>query len=88
MYDIYFQPYNEKVWRRDLTKVPLSWLEGKLPMPSVEEILFNNIKKVEEKKFVHSSFFYPVNGGSQFVADRFAEGLNIKYESLIDKIEP
>ena len=86
LYDIYFQPYNEKVWRRDLTKVPLSWLEGKLPMPSVEEILFNNIKKVEEKKFVHSSFYYPINGGSQFVADRFAEGLNIKYESLIDKI--
>ena len=86
LYEIYFQPYNEKVWRRDLTKVPLSWLEGKLPMPSVEEILFNNIKQVEEKKFVHSSFFYPVNGGSQFVADRFAEGLNIKYESLIEKI--
>lgn len=76
---MYFQPYNEKVWRRDLTKVPLSWLEGKLPMPTVEEMIFNNIKKVEEKKFVHSTFFYAKNHGSQFIADRFAEGLNIQY---------
>jgi protoporphyrinogen oxidase len=36
LYKIYFQPYNEKVWRRDLKQVPLSWLEGKLPMPTVE----------------------------------------------------
>ena len=39
LYELYFQPYNEKVWRRDLRHVPLTWLEGKLPMPSVEEII-------------------------------------------------
>lgn len=31
LYREYFQPYNEKIWKRDLTTVPLSWLEGKLP---------------------------------------------------------
>ena len=86
LYEMYFKPYNEKVWRRDLTKVPLSWLEGKLPMPSVEEIVFNNIKKIEEKKFVHSSFYYPKNDGSQFVADRLSEGINIKYNNHVDEI--
>lgn len=86
LYKMYFQPYNEKVWRRDLTKVPLSWLEGKLPMPTVEEMIFNNIKKVEEKKFVHSTFFYAKNHGSQFIADRFAEGLNIQYGKKIESI--
>ena len=35
LYDLYFKPYNEKVWRRSLETVSLSWLEGKLPMPSV-----------------------------------------------------
>lgn len=58
LYDIYFQPYNEKVWRRDLTQVPLSWLEGKLPMPTVEEMIYNNINHIEEKQFVHSTFWY------------------------------
>ena len=49
LYDLYFQPYNEKVWRRDLSKVSLSWLEGKLPMPTVNEILYNNFNHIEEK---------------------------------------
>ena len=79
LYDLYFQPYNYKVWRRDLTKVPLSWLAGKLPMPTVAEMIYNNMNHVEERAFVHSSFFYPNNGGSQFLADRLSQGLKIVY---------
>lgn len=58
LYDLYFQPYNEKVWRRNLKLVPLSWLEGKLPMPTVEEMIFNNINHIKEKAFVHATFWY------------------------------
>ena len=86
LYNLYFQPYNYKVWRRDLTKVPLSWLEGKLPMPTVEEIIFNNIYHIEEKAFVHSSFFYPQQGGSQFIADTLSAGLNIRYGRKIEEL--
>lgn len=87
LYEIYFKPYNEKVWRRDLTKVPLSWLEGKLPMPTVEEIIYNNIYHIEEKTFVHSSFYYPFHGGSQFLADSFSQGVDIRLNNKIEKIE-
>lgn len=87
LYNLYFGPYNAKIWRRDLSTVPLSWLDGKLPMPSPEEIIYNNIRKVEERKFVHSSFWYPLKDGSQFLADRFAEGLDIRYSSDINKIK-
>lgn len=86
LYELYFKPYNWKVWRRDLTKVPLSWLEGKLPMPTVEEIIFANIYHVEEHQFVHSSFYYPKCGGSQFLADTFAKGLDIRYNTIVDSI--
>lgn len=79
LYNLYFRPYNEKVWKRDLQCVPLSWLEGKLPMPTAAEILFNNMNHIEEKQFVHSSFWYPVNGGSQFIANRLAKGLSIVF---------
>lgn len=78
LYEIYFKPYNEKIWKRDLSRVPLSWLAGKLPMPTVEEILLNNICKAKETNMVHSSFYYPKNNGSQFLVDRLAEGLNIQ----------
>lgn len=87
LYQLYFQPYNYKVWRRDLTKVPLSWLAGKLPMPSVEEMIYNNMNHIEERAFVHSSFYYPKFGGSQFLADRLSEGLDIKYNSKVTKIQ-
>ena len=87
LYNLYFQPYNEKVWRRDLATVPMSWMEGKLPMPTTQEMRENNANKVEEKAFVHSTFWYEKNNGSQYIADKLAEGLNTKYNTKIDSIE-
>ncbi len=87
LYKEYFQPYNEKIWRKDLKNVPLSWLEGKLPMPTLQEMIYNNFFHVKEKSFVHSTFYYPQKDGSQFIADRLAQGLNIKYNSEINRIE-
>jgi protoporphyrinogen oxidase len=87
LYNVYFKPYNEKVWKRDLSQVPLTWLAGKLPMPSVEEIIFDNFNKANEMNMVHSTFYYAKNNGSQFLADRLAEGLKITYNAKIHKLE-
>ncbi|MGE9313491.1 protoporphyrinogen/coproporphyrinogen oxidase [Niabella sp. CJ426] len=86
LYEDYFQPYNEKIWQSPLNTIPLSWLEGKLPMPSVEDIVFNNITQVKEKEFVHSSFWYEKENGSQFIIDRISEGLNIKCNHNVNDI--
>lgn len=87
LYEHYFKPYNEKLWRCDLKDVSLDWLEGKLPMPTVQEIIYNNILQVKEKSFVHSTFYYEKQGGSQFLADELAKGLNICYNSNITLLE-
>ena len=87
LYNLYFQPYNEKVWRRDLTTIPMSWMEGKLPMPTTQEMRDNNANKVEEKSFVHSTFWYEKRDGSQFIADRLAEGLDIHYNADIQNLK-
>lgn len=86
LYNLYFGPYNAKVWRSNLDEIPLDWLEDKLPMPTPEEMLEANHVHLEEKGLVHSSFYYPRNGGSQFIADKLAEGLNIVYGASITKI--
>ena len=65
----------------------MSWLEGKLPMPTVAEMIFNNINHIKEKEFVHSTFWYEKNNGSQYLADKLAEGLNIRYGANINSIE-
>ena len=87
LYNIYFRPYNKKIWRKDLKDIPLSWLEGKLPMPSVTEIIHHNFKHTGETNMVHSSFYYPRENGSQFLADRLAEDLDISYNSEITEIK-
>lgn len=83
LYELYFRPYNEKVWRRDLKKVPLSWLDGKLPMPTPQEMIEANRNHLEEKSFVHSTFYYEKKGGSQFIADTLAQGLHMTYQANI-----
>lgn len=87
LYNLYFHPYNYKVWRRDLSSVPLSWLEGKLPMPTVEEIVYNNIYHVKEDSFVHSSFYYPLEDGSQFLADTLAMKVFVRYDSPVRNLK-
>lgn len=86
LYHLYFQPYNEKIWRCDLATVPMSWMEGKLPMPTTQEMRDNNAGRVEEKTFVHAAFWYEKNNGSQFIADKLAEGLTIRYQAEVHRI--
>lgn len=87
LFELYFEPYNKKVWGCPLKEIPMSWLEEKLPMPTVTEMIFNNINHIEEKNFVHSTFWYPKQGGSQFFANRLATGVEVKYGKSIDKLK-
>ncbi len=87
LYSLYFEPNNKKVWRRSLADVPIDWLAGKLPMPTVEEIIYNNFNRVAEKQFVHSSFFYEKQNGSQLIVERLSNGLDIRCNAHIEQIE-
>lgn len=87
LYQLYFEPYNHKIWNTDLSLIPLPWLEGKLPMPNMRETIISNILKKEEANMVHSSFFYPLHNGSQFIVDRLAENINISCSYALEKIE-
>jgi protoporphyrinogen oxidase len=87
LYEIYFKPYNLKIWKTDLSTVSMQWLEGKLPMPLLQEIIENNFFRKEENEMVHSSFFYPKINGSQFIVDRLKENLNIITDNRVNEIK-
>ena len=76
--EIYFNSYNKKIWKRDLKSIPIDWLEGKLPMIDPKEILLKNIFSSKEDNMVHSTFYYPKTGGSQFIVNRLCEGIKLK----------
>jgi protoporphyrinogen oxidase len=86
LYELYFRPYNEKIWRADLGSIPLDWLEGKLPMPDVREILISGVLRRGEGGMVHRTFYYPRRGGSQFIVDRLAAGLDLRTGVAVDRL--
>ena len=86
LYALYFRPYNEKIWRQPLSGVSVDWLDGKLPMPSAEEVFLHNFTRREEGTFVHRTFWYPKSGGSQYLADTLAQGLDIRYNAGVGRI--
>ena len=55
-------------------------------MPTTQEMRDINTRHIEEKTFVHSTFWSEKNNGSQYIADRLAEGLDIRYGCGIDSI--
>jgi protoporphyrinogen oxidase len=87
LYELYFKPYNEKIWKSDLSLIPLEWLEGKLPMPNIRTIISNNILRSKEDDMVHSKFWYPKSGGSQFIIDRLSQGITINVKHAIKSIK-
>lgn len=87
LYSIYFKPYNNKIWRTDLSTVSMEWLEGKLPMPQLSDIIKSNIFREEEENMVHSTFFYPKEEGSQFIVNRLKTGLDIRTGKNIKDID-
>jgi len=86
LYQLYFKPYNNKIWQTDLNTVALEWLEGKLPMPNLNEIIQNNIIRADEDDMVHSTFYYPKENGSQFIVDRLKKDLNIITNTTINEV--
>jgi hypothetical protein len=66
--------------------VPLEWLDGKLPMPQIEEVLLSNILRKEERGMVHSTFYYPKRDGSQFIINRLAQSLDIRLSYNVTRI--
>lgn len=76
---LYFTPYNKKIWQTELENLSLDWLEGKLPMPDIEKIFSSNITGDKNDGMVHSSFYYPKNGGSQFIANQLSKGLQFAH---------
>jgi len=86
LYKKYFEPYNKKIWQTDLRTISMEWLEGKLPMPNLSQILINNILREEETKMVHALFYYPRYNGSQFIVNKLRKDINLTLSAHIDRI--
>lgn len=62
-------PYNEKLWRRPLSRMTTEWQGRFVPKPTVSEVLYGAL--MDQKKYFgyNAAFRYPVRGGIQALPD-------------------
>jgi protoporphyrinogen oxidase len=70
----YLLPYNEKIWKHDMEKTSMEWVE-RIPNPPVEDIIKSSIG-IETEGYAHQlHFFYPRTGGIVSIIKSLESGL-------------
>jgi len=68
----FMDPYNEKVWKRDLDLLSSDWVAGRVPDAPVEDVLRSSIG-IRTEGYEHQAvFYYPRRGGFQAITDGIA----------------
>ena len=84
--EIYFLPYNNKIWKRDPRLIDPSWVEGKLPIPDKDSFIRALLEDVDDS-MPHSEFYYPSTNNQNTFIDNLADGLRIMYNTEIGSIK-
>ncbi len=65
----FMDPYNAKIWKRDLDFLTSDWVAGRVPDAPVEDVLKASIG-IETEGYTHQAiFWYPLEGGFQAISD-------------------
>ncbi|RKY17079.1 MAG: hypothetical protein DRQ55_16620 [Planctomycetota bacterium] len=59
----FFEPYNGKMWRRDLSQVTGDWVSWSIPRPDLSDVLRGAITSSETVFGYNPDFLYPTAGG-------------------------
>jgi len=85
--ELYFKPYNEKIWKTKLAELSMTWSE-RIPKPPFRDIISGALGNVRNG-YTHQLYYqYPSFGGFQAISDSLAERLArpVKLETEIHKI--
>lgn len=76
--ELYMVPYNEKIWNFPTERMSAHWVEGRIPMPPVEDVIRSAIG-IETEGYTHQSIFsYPAEGGIEALVHALERGLEGK----------
>jgi len=84
--DLYLIPYNEKIWNYPTEMMSCHWVEGRIPMPPVEDVIKSAIG-IETEGYTHQAIFtYPAEGGiealvrsiARTIEDRIVTGFPVR----------
>jgi protoporphyrinogen oxidase len=71
----FMDPYNEKVWKRDVDFLSSDWVAGRVPDAPIEDVLRASVG-IRTEGYTHQAiFYYPREGGFQAITDGIASTL-------------
>jgi protoporphyrinogen oxidase len=71
----FMYPYNEKIWKADLSELSIDWVDGRVPDAPVDDVIRASIGISTEGYTHQSRFRYPRRGGFGTITDRLAQSL-------------
>ena len=85
----YMIPYNEKIWKYPLEEMNTDWIAGRVPSPSLEEMVKGAQGKVDRDYGPNAYFQYPRLGGTGAIPNAFAKKVKeISLHSNVFEIRP
>lgn len=71
----YMTPYNEKIWKYPLSKMNTNWIEGRVPAPSLDDIIRGASEKKVGRDFGGNKYFYyPLHNGTGAIPAALTRG--------------
>lgn len=81
LHDLFFGPYNRKLWQVDLESINAEWAERFVPMPDHNMIIKGAASGSEAPVGYNATFSYPRTGGSQTIVDALASEITIPIQT-------
>ena len=84
--DLYFIPYNTKIWHMNPYEMDPQWVQDKLPIPD-KKSFFEALIATKTDNMPHARFYYPKSNNQNTFIEALAQGINIKYNEEIHAIK-
>ena len=73
--ELYFRPYNEKVWKIALEDLSMSWAD-RIPCPPVDDVIRSAVGEETEGYLHQLHYHYPRRGGYSALMDAWVSGID------------
>lgn len=83
--DLYFVPYNTKIWNRRPAEMSHEWVKDKLPIPDKMSFFKGLISEMRDS-MPHSFFYYPNSDDQNTFIDALAKNVNVTLSYGVERI--
>ncbi|MFA5268012.1 MAG: FAD-dependent oxidoreductase [Methanoregula sp.] len=64
-------PYNRRLWAWDLKEMNFDWIDGRVPLPEIQDVLKGALLPPQKKYGPNQEFWYPETGGIEALSRAF-----------------